>query len=257
MFETASLTYGSPSKRIWATAMGITGQAVLIGCALLAPLISPQTLGRALLVTTLVPPGAPPPPPPPGPKVVPRPAHAGATQIFRNLLTAPVSIPAVAAMIIDDFPEVADSGPGVPGGIAGGTRDGAATGVLTSLIGEVARMIPMEHLPEVLARDPVKAPPPPAKPPRITQLRMATPIHKVEPVYPPLARQARVSGTVELLGVLGTDGRIHELKVLRGHPLLINAALEAVRQWVFEPTVLNGQAVEVAAPITVNFILHQ
>jgi protein TonB len=86
---------------------------------------------------------------------------------------------------------------------------------------------------------------------------MATPIHKVEPVYPVLARQARVSGTVELLGVLGTDGRIHELKVLRGHPLLINAALEAVRQWIFEPTLLNGQAVEVAAPITVNFILHQ
>ena len=95
------------------------------------------------------------------------------------------------------------------------------------------------------------------KPPRITQLRMATPIHKVDPVYPALARQARVSGTVELLGVLGTDGRIHELKVLRGHPLLINAALDAVRQWVFEPTLLNGQAVEVAAPITVNFILNQ
>jgi protein TonB len=61
---------------------------------------------------------------------------------------------------------------------------------------------------------------------------------------------------VELLGVLGTDGRIHELKVLRGHPLLINAALDAVRQWIFEPTMLNGQAVEVSAPITVNFILH-
>ena len=77
---------------------------------------------------------------------------------------------------------------------------------------------------------------------------MATPIHKVEPVYPALAKQARVSGTVELLGVLGTDGRIHELKVLRGHPLLINAALEAVRQWIFEPTLLNGQAVEVCRP---------
>ena len=257
MFETATLSYGPPSKRVWATALGFTGQAVLIGCALLAPLISPQTLGRALLVTTLVPPGAPPPPPPPGPKVVPRPSHAGATQIFRNILTAPVSIPAIAAMIVDDFPEVADSGPGVPGGIANGTRDGVPGGVLSTLIGEVARIIPMEHPPEVLARDSVKPAPAAVKPTRITQLRMATPIRKVEPVYPALARQARVSGTVELLGVLGTDGRIHELKVLRGHPLLINAALEAVRQWIFEPTLLNGQAVEVAAPITVNFILHQ
>ena len=106
----------------------------------------------------------------------------------------------------------------------------------------------MEHPPEVIAREPVKPPPAPVKPPRITQLRMATPIHKVEPVYPALARQAHVSGTVELLGVLGTDGRIHELKVLRGHPLLINAALDAVRQWIFEPTMLNGQAVEVPRP---------
>ena len=81
------------------------------------------------------------------------------------------------------------------------------------------------------------------------------PCKRVDPIYPSIARAARVSGTVELLGVLGTDGRIHELKVLRGHPLLITAALEAVRQWVFAPTILNGQAVEVAAPITVNFIL--
>src|SRR5437899_7183435 len=182
MFETATLSYGPPSKRVWATALGFTGQAVLVGCALLAPLISPQTLGRALLVTTLVPPGAP--PPPPGPKVVPRPSHAGATQIFRNFLTAPVSIPAIAAMIVDDFPDVPESGPGVAGGIASGTRDGVPGGVLSALIGEVARIIPMERPPEVLARDPVKPAPAPVKPPRITQLRMATPIHKVEPVYP-------------------------------------------------------------------------
>jgi protein TonB len=93
-------------------------------------------------------------------------------------------------------------------------------------------------------------------PRRITSVQMATPIRKVEPVYPRLAIAAHVSGTVELLGVLGTDGRIHELKVMRGHPLLINAALDAVRQWVFAPTLLNGQAVEVAAPISVNFVLN-
>ena len=64
-----------------------------------------------------------------------------------------------------------------------------------------------------------------------------------------------MSGVVELAGVLGVDGRIHELRVLRGHPLLVNAAMEAVRQWVYEPTLLNGQPVEVSAPIIVNFIL--
>ena len=137
------------------------------------------------------------------------------------------------------------SGPdGVPGGIP-------------RLVSDVVRMVPVFHPPEVVERPAKPLAPASVKPPRITVLRMATPIHKVDPVYPALARQARVSGTVELLGVLGTDGRIHELKVLRGHPLLISAALDAVRQWIFEPTMLNGLAVEVAAPITVNFILNQ
>src|SRR4051794_25615086 len=223
MFETATLSYGPSSKRLWATAMGFTGQALLIGCALLAPLISPQTLGRAFLVTTLAPPGPPPPPPPPGLNVVPRPHHALATQIFQHILTMPVSVPAIAAIIVDDPPEAAGSGPGVPGGVPGGVRDGVPGGLVDTIVNEVARTIPVVHPPEVIDRGPVKPPPPPVKPPRITVLRMATPIYKVEPVYPQLAKQARVSGTVELLGVLGTDGRIHELKVLRGHPLLINA----------------------------------
>jgi len=255
MFETTTLSYGSPSKRVWTTAMGFTGQAMLIACALLAPLISPQTLGRAFLVTTLAPPGAP-PPPPPGLKVVPQSNHAAATRVFRGL-TIPVNVPTKVAMIIDNPPETVGSGPGVPGGVPGGERDGVPGGILPGIIEAGTRVAPVVHLPEAVNREPVMVAAAPVKPPRITVLRMATPIHKVDPVYPVLARQARISGTVELLGVLGTDGRIHELKVLRGHPLLVNAALDAVRQWIFEPTMLNGQAVEVAAPITVNFILNQ
>ena len=256
MFETATLSYGQPTKRVWATAMGFTGQAMIIGCALLAPMISPQTLGRAFLVTTLVTPGAPPPPPPPGPKIVPRQPSAGATQFAEHILTIPVNVPAIAALIIDEPPDATGRGTGVFGAAPNGAPDGAS-GSFTGIVGDVVRMVPVFHPPEVVNHTPLIAVPVRVKPPRITQLRMATPIHKVDPVYPALARQARVSGTVELLGVLGTDGRIHELKVLRGHPLLINAALDAVRQWVFEPTLLNGQAVEVAAPITVNFILNQ
>jgi protein TonB len=187
---------------------------------------------------------------------VPRSTHAIATQIFKDVLTLPINIPRIAAMIEDEPQESAGGGPGVQGGVIGGVRDGVQTGLIGNILAQTAR-IEVVRPPEVVEREPVKPPPVPVKPPRITQLRMATPILKVEPVYPALARQARVSGVVELLGVLGTDGRIHELRVLRGHPLLINAALEAVRQWVFAPTVLNGQAVEVAAPITVNFILNQ
>jgi protein TonB len=90
----------------------------------------------------------------------------------------------------------------------------------------------------------------------VSALQMARLLHRVEPVYPPLARQTRISGTVELTGVIGTDGRIRELRVVSGHPFLAAAALEAVRQWVYEPTLLNGEPVEVIAPITVNFRLN-
>jgi protein TonB len=86
---------------------------------------------------------------------------------------------------------------------------------------------------------------------------MAEPVQRINPVYPELAKRAGISGKVELMGVLGIDGRIHELKVISGHPFLAKAAADAVMQWVYKPTILNGQAVEVSAPITVNFILNR
>ena len=82
-------------------------------------------------------------------------------------------------------------------------------------------------------------------------------VRRILPVYPPLARQARVSGNVKLLGVISKDGTIQQLQVISGHPLLVNAALDAVRQWVYRPTLLNGEPVEVVAPIDVNFTLAQ
>jgi protein TonB len=87
-------------------------------------------------------------------------------------------------------------------------------------------------------------------------VHLARLVHRVDPVYPPIARQARIFGAVELTGVIGIDGHIRELRVVKGHPFLAHAALEAVRQWVYEPTLLNGETVEVIAPITVNFLLN-
>ena len=254
MFETATFSYDPSNKRVWTTAMGFTGQAVLIGCLMLAPLVSPQTLGRAFLVTGLVAPGAPPAPPPPGPRVEPVPRHGAVAPLSTHALIAPVNVPPVAVMIVDP-PEAEASGPGAPHGVVGGDPNAAPSSDPNSLIRNIVGMVPVVRQPEVVNRPP--ATPAPVKPPRITSIRMATPIYKVDPIYPQLAKVAGVSGVVELLGVLGTDGRIHELKVLRGHPLLVGAALDAVRRWIFEPTLLNGQAVEVAAPITVNFILKR
>jgi len=255
MFETAVLSYGTPSKRVWATALGFTGQALLIGTALLIPLVSPQTLGRAVWITSIAPPGAPPPPPTRNEvRVVPTGAKRIDSQVTRGGISLPRNIPAVAAQIIDKEPPSAPTYiAGVPGGIGSGSKDGIPGGLGIGL--PAALPTPVERPPEPKPVPAVK-PPESVKPPRITVLRMATPIHRVDPIYPRIAIQAHISGSVELMGVLGVDGRIHELKVLRGHPLLIKAAMDAVLQWVYEPTLLNGQPVEVAAPITVNFILN-
>ena len=80
-------------------------------------------------------------------------------------------------------------------------------------------------------------------------------IHRVQPEYPQLARQARIQGTVVLRAVISREGRIENLQVLSGHPLLVPAALDAVRQWRYRPYSLNEQPVEVETQITVNFTL--
>jgi protein TonB len=105
--------------------------------------------------------------------------------------------------------------------------------------------------------------PPPPKPHQSGPLRVggnvqaARIVNRVQPVYPPLARQTRISGTVRLHAIIGKDGAIKELEVLNGHPLLQQAALDAVRQWRYQPTLLNGEAVDVDTTIDVIFSLNQ
>ncbi|MBY0505484.1 MAG: TonB family protein [Bryobacteraceae bacterium] len=82
-------------------------------------------------------------------------------------------------------------------------------------------------------------------------------IYQVKPVYPPLARQARIQGTVRLQAVIARDGTIQNLVLSSGHPLLVQSALEAVRQWRYRATTLNGENVEVMTQIDVNFTLSQ
>jgi periplasmic protein TonB len=99
-------------------------------------------------------------------------------------------------------------------------------------------------------------PNPPSSPLRVSEgVQMAKLINRVIPVYPPLAKSARISGVVHLIGIISKDGTIRNLQVVSGHPLLTKAALDAVSQWVYKPTLLNNEAVEVIAPIDVNFTL--
>ena len=82
-------------------------------------------------------------------------------------------------------------------------------------------------------------------------------VHKVTPVYPPLAKQARISGQVRFTAIIGKDGTIQNLQLVSGHPLLVAAARDAVTQWVYKPTLLNNEPVEVITQIDVNFTLSQ
>ncbi len=80
-------------------------------------------------------------------------------------------------------------------------------------------------------------------------------IHRVEPAYPSTAKIMRLSGTVELRAIIGVDGSVRNLTVLSGNPILVQAAIAAVRQWRYRPTRLDGEAVEVETYITVNFVM--
>ena len=91
---------------------------------------------------------------------------------------------------------------------------------------------------------------------RVSSLDPGRLIHMVQPVYPPIAKTAHIEGTVELSAVIGTDGRVRDLSVVSGHPLLRKAAIDAVRQWIYKPPVLNGESVEIVAPIAVIFRLN-
>jgi protein TonB len=80
-------------------------------------------------------------------------------------------------------------------------------------------------------------------------------IRKVNPAYPPLARQARIQGTVILQALISKDGNIENLQLISGHPMLAPSAIEAVKQWKYKPYLLNGEPVEVETQVQVNFTL--
>lgn len=255
MFEQALAVEYARSNRAWTTLVGMAGQAAALAAAIILPITSPDTLPRPQTLVQLFMPHAPVAPAPPPPA-----ALAGGPRVnrpglqFRGVLTEPGKIPP-RPVLIEEPPLTAAELGGTRGGVPGGMPGGSPDGIPGGLPGEIAPSV----APPAPVAKPVENPAPPRPAQRIRQggeVQAGLLIHKVLPVYPPLARQARVAGTVELAGVVGVDGRIRQLQVVRGHVLLIGAAVEAVRQWVYRPTFLNGDPVEVIAPITVEFILQ-
>jgi protein TonB len=141
---------------------------------------------------------------------------------------------------------------GVVGGVPGGVPGGAPSGLIGGIIGGVGSAPPPPPPP------PVKEAPKPATPSRIRvggNVQQASLLRQQKPVYPPLAKQARIQGTVRFEAVIAKDGTIQNLRVVSGHPLLVQAATDAVKQWVYKPTLLNNEPVEVVTTIDVNFTL--
>jgi TonB family protein len=104
---------------------------------------------------------------------------------------------------------------------------------------------------------PPREEPPPAEPLRIGgRVEQPKQIYRAEPIYPAAAKSARVQGVVEIEGVINEEGRIEQIKVVNGHPLLNDAAVECVRKWKYEPGRLNGQIIEMPIKILVRFQLR-
>ena len=250
MFE-QTFVDGGKTRKTWTVMVSFLAQIVVIVVAILIPMIYFDALPKSQLSSFLVAPPPPPPPPPPPAaaskvvKVIPRQFDAGR-------LMQPKAVPKEVAMIKEEELPPPSSG-GVVGGVPGGVPGGTAGGVIGGIIGSVPTAAPPPP------------PPPPAAPKPVTPQRIrvggnvqqAKLIRQPKPIYPPLAKQARISGVVRLNAIIGKDGTIQNLTVASGHPLLVPAAMEAVKQWVYQPTLLNGEAVEVVTQIDVNFTLSQ
>jgi protein TonB len=240
MFEDSLLESGGKlkTKSKTTTTIAFILQICFVGVLVLIPLIYTEALPKQQLMTFLV---APPPPPPPPPPPAAAPVHVIKkieTDLNNGQLRTPTAIPKKVAMIKEDEPPPS-ANTGVMGGVAGGVPGGQMGGVIGGIISSTPVAVPKVATPQKI---------------RVSQgVSEGLLLHKVTPNYPPLAKQARIQGSVVLQATIGKDGSIQNLRVMSGHPMLTQAALDAVRQWKYKPYVLNGEPVEVETQITVKF----
>ncbi|HMD42173.1 MAG TPA: energy transducer TonB [Candidatus Acidoferrum sp.] len=246
MFEemVVSTSAAKKTNKPWTVLLSMALQVGLLAIFILIPLIYTEALPKTLMSSILLAPPPPPPPPPPPAAVQVVHVKPVAHLMDAGKLVAPKVIPKDIKIIKEDEapPDMGGVSGGVPGGVAGGSMGGVLGGVIGGAGSSLA------------------PPPPKATPKRIMvggNVQAAHLVNRVQPSYPPLARQTRISGTVKLHAIIGKDGTVRELQVVSGHPLLVQSALDAVRQWRYQPTLLNGDPVEVDTEIDVIFSLAQ
>jgi protein TonB len=242
MFEEMVVSSPHPSKtnKPWTVMVSMIFQVVLLGILILIPLIYTEALPKTMMSAMMLAP--PPPPPPPPPPVQTQVVHVKPQVHLMDAgkLVQPKVIPKDLKIIKEEAPDVSQ---GMAGGVPGGVSGGSMGGVIGGVIGGMGA-----------------APPPKPVQQRIRQggaVQAALLVNKVQPVYPPLARQTRISGTVRLHAIISKSGQVEQLEVISGHPLLVRAAMDAVQQWRYKPTLLNGEPVEVDTTIDVIFSLNQ
>ena len=248
MFSDSLLEFGVQRKRkFFATTTSLIVNCLAIVAMLIIPLAFPEALPKAQLLTFLVAPPPPPPPPPPAAAEVQHVVRQIQTDMLNNgALRTPTKIPQKIQMIKEEEapPPMPASG-GVVGGVPGGIPGGQMGGVIGSVISATSSLA---SVPKFV----------PATPQRIRISAGVTKgllIQRIETPYPTLARAARVQGDVVLSAVIDTNGHITNLQLVSGHPMLVPAAVAAVKQWRYKPYLLNGQPVEVETTITVIFTL--
>ena len=244
MFEDSLIESGGRlrTKRGATTLFSFIFQTLLIGVLVLLPLIFTEALPKQQLMTFLVAPPPPPPPPPPPAAAPVRVVKQIQSDLVNGQLRTPTKIPQKVQIIKEDEappPEMATGGVvgGVPGGIPGGQMGGVIGGIISSTPVAVPKVATPQRVRVSLG---------------VSQGLL---IKKVQPNYPPLARQARIQGTVLLQAEISKDGTIENLRLISGHPMLAPAAIEAVKQWRYKPYMLNGEPVAVETQVQVNFTL--
>jgi protein TonB len=251
MFEHVFVTNTGRTVRPYTVMVSFAGQMALVGLGILVPLLYTDTLPNGWLAqrfsTPLVPPGRPAvqpqPEPAPGP-TRPRPANA-AGKFFE-----PVKYPPQARTIVDTEAPPAAWTSGNDIGVVGSL--GPGSGPLSRALDDVIRPIPIapplvkpdartaarEEIIRVRVGGLVKAP---------------IPLHTPQPAYPEMARRARVEGVVHLEAIVATNGKVQGVQLIQGHPLLVAAAIAAVREWRYTPPTLNGDPVEMVMYVDVIF----
>src|SRR5256885_15482390 len=226
MFEDSLLESGGrlKTKRGRTTTFAIFLEIIAIGIMVLLPLIFTEALPKQMTMSFLVAPPPPPPPPPPAAAPV-KIVKQIQTDIVNGALRTPTKIPQKIQMIKEEeAPPPSMAAAGVVGGVPGGIPGGQMGGVIGGIISSTPVAVPKAATPQRV---------------RVSQgVTQGLLIKKIQPAYPPLARQARIQGSVLLQAQISKEGTIEHLTLISGHPMLAPAAIEAVTQWRYKPYIL-------------------